>query len=197
MKGPAHVGPFLFPAEAHDAAMRILIHIALLTALGSCATLNEAECQTGDWHTIGYEDGAQGRLPEYLSNHREACAEFGIAPNLELYLSGRELGLLEYCTPQRAYTLGRNGRTLANVCPAAQRATLSAANAHGQEYHRLTREISRLEQDIDDYQDELSDIRGKTNGASVLSRSLRSSISSARFEILQLRARRAQYEDWT
>ena len=176
--------------------MRILIALTVLLFLGSCATLSESECRAGDWTTIGFEDGAQGRLPEFIAQHREACAEYGIAPDLAAWRAGREQGLLSYCTPQKAYELGRSARPVANVCPALIGQHLAAANFRGREYRRLTDEIRDLEREIETFEDAQATLDRDAAGADVLSRSLSSSIAAARFEILRLRARRAQYESW-
>ena len=98
--------------------MRVLYSLILLIPLTACASLSEDECRAGDWATIGFEDGAQGRDAAFIGEHREACAEYGIAPDLNAWLAGRERGLLSYCTVDRAYSLGRSGRPVANVCPA-------------------------------------------------------------------------------
>lgn len=176
--------------------MRILISLALLLTLGSCATLSEAECRAGDWGLVGYEDGAQGRLPEFIAQHREACAEYGIPPDLDQYLAGRERGLVQYCTPQRAYDLGRQSRPVANVCPAAMSSQLDRANFRGRTYRHISDEIAELRRDINDYQRQRSNLDGTASGSDVIARSLNGSVSAARFRILQLRARRAQYATW-
>ena len=174
--------------------MRVLYSLILLIPLTACASLSEDECRAGDWATIGFEDGAQGRDAAYVGEHREACAEYGIAPDLNAWLAGRERGLLSYCTVDRAYSLGRSGRPVANVCPATLTRQLDAANYRGQEYRRLSDEIRALEREIDEYEDGLAALDRDADGADVLARSLQGSISGAKFEILRLRARRAQYE---
>lgn len=174
--------------------MRTVTALTVLIVLGSCATLSESECKTGEWTVVGFEDGAQGRQPEFIAQHREACAEYGIAPDLDEYLAGRERGLVQYCTPQRAYDLGRQARPVANVCPAALSQQLDTANYQGREYRRLSDEIRQLEREIDEYEAELAAV-DPTTGA-VVSRSLSGSVGSARLQILQLQARRAQYSSW-
>jgi len=173
-----------------------MIPISLLIALGSCATLNEAECVSGEWTLVGYEDGVQGRAPEFIAQHREACAEYGIAPDLNQYLAGRQRGLLQYCTPQKAYDLGRQARPVAAVCPVEQAAQLDEANFRGRTYRQLSDEIAELEREIDEYQRELKVADSTPTSNPVINRSLSGSTSAARIRILQLRARRAQYSSW-
>lgn len=89
---------------------------ALLT--GSCATLSEDQCLAGDWSGIGYADGAAGRGPDRLGEHAEACAEYGVVPDADLYYASRERGLYVYCTPNNGFYVGRNGNSYGGVCPA-------------------------------------------------------------------------------
>ena len=112
-----------------------------LIFLMSCASLNEEACRSGDWATIGYNDGTRGRAESYITEHREACGEFGITPNTAVWLRARIEGLKQYCTQDNAYSVGRNGRELNNVCPANQRGDLRLANFFGMRYHEIDREI--------------------------------------------------------
>lgn len=94
--------------------------VALLAALAlsGCASMNKEECLTADWRTVGFHDAAAGRTADTLGDHREACAEFGVTPNLDRYLEGRDAGLKEYCRASRGYQEGLAGRAYAGVCPA-------------------------------------------------------------------------------
>ena len=64
--------------------MRFGILLALLSAmiLSSCAPLSEDECRAGNWQAIGQADGAEGRDLNYIDQHAEACAEYGVAPDV-------------------------------------------------------------------------------------------------------------------
>ena len=64
-----------------------LILFALIQMSG-CATLNESECQSANWEIIGLEDGSKGRNTSYIGEHREACSEYRIAPDLTSYIKG-------------------------------------------------------------------------------------------------------------
>jgi hypothetical protein len=46
--------------------------------------------------------------------------------------------------PAKAYSEGKNGRTLSAVCPAAQIPALRAANSLGIEYYEYTEEINEI-----------------------------------------------------
>lgn len=167
-----------FPAPLAVTAFAVL--------LGACATLSEDACRSGDWFSIGARDGAAGRLPGFLSNHAEACADYGITPDRAEWEAGRQQGLRTYCTPQTAYSEGRRGRALSPVCPAADAEVLARAHATGREYWRLEQRIDRLERDIREINDTLADLDEEDaglRGSLFLERlMIRNRISRLRFE---------------
>ncbi len=124
--------------------MRILPVLILAPFLAACASLTEEQCQSGNWSGIGYNDGLNGRSAEYIGNHFEACADLGISPDIAAWQTGREQGLLQYCTPENAYITGRNGDRFNNVCPTDQSTNLSLAYGWGGEYFDITQEIFTL-----------------------------------------------------
>jgi hypothetical protein len=61
--------------------------------LGACAAkMSKDECRTVDWRTVGYEDGVAGQPGNRIGEHRRACAEHGVTPDLNAYLAGRDRG---------------------------------------------------------------------------------------------------------
>jgi hypothetical protein len=83
-----------------------------------CSTLSQEECLVADWQLIGREDGASGQDVSYIGNHRKACAEYGIVPDLDEYQHGYEDGLVSFCTEHNGFNQGRNGVRYNGVCPA-------------------------------------------------------------------------------
>jgi len=125
--------------------MRAYIPISFMVFLGACASLTPEQCQTGNWQSIGYNDGINGRQESYISRHFDACDKVAIVPDTAAWLSGRLQGLPLYCTPQNAYSVGRSGRDLSPVCPAAQQNALFQSWDWGQEYYLIGQQISDLE----------------------------------------------------
>jgi hypothetical protein len=92
----------------------IFLTAALLTG---CATLSEDECLAGNWQTIGFEDGVQGYFTQRIGLHREACAEYGVAPDMDAYLLGHRQGVEQFCTRRKGLELGAAGKAYNGVCP--------------------------------------------------------------------------------
>jgi hypothetical protein len=99
-----------------------LYRVSTMTLLGLIAacssTMSRDECRTVDWRTVGYEDGVAGRAGDRIGEHRKACAEYGVAPDLSAYQAGRAEGLRVFCQPHNGYRYGAEGRNYYGSCPA-------------------------------------------------------------------------------
>lgn len=173
--------------------LRHALLLAALVALGSCATLTEEECRAGDWFQIGVNDGAEGRGTDHVEAHRRACAPAGVSPDVEAWLRGRERGLRLYCRPEKAYEVGRNGRSLAPGCTAAELQRMQPAYDWGRTFHQIGMEISSIESDIRQIDAELG--RLPPDATSTRSRLL---AERARLEVRLglLRAQQRRYATW-
>ena len=139
----------------------ILLTVLALSAAG-CATMNKSECRTADWQMIGYEDGAVGRELGYIGNHRKACAEHGVKPNMARYRAGHAEGIAAFCTERNGFQQGRAGRAYNGVCPAASEERFLVAWETGRELHQLDAELRRLRQDLAARRDELASMEQRS-----------------------------------
>ena len=128
---------------------------SMLVVIAGCASMSEEECITADWRTIGVEDGAKGRGSSAIGNHREACAKYGVTPDLEAYETGRKQGLVQFCRPSRGYEHGRRGRTYAGVCPSDVEPAFLAAYNDGRAYYELELAVQEAETEIDTLESQL------------------------------------------
>ena len=132
--------------------------IAGLLATG-CATLNESECRNADWRTIGFEDGARGASASRIGEHREACADHGIAPDLAAYRQGRNEGLRQYCRAQNGFRLGERGVAYNGVCPADVEAEFQAAYEAGKRLHDASSRVRYTQSRIRNKELQLSQLK--------------------------------------
>ncbi len=136
---------------------RGLVLIGLLTASG-CATLSREECQTADWYAIGYEDGLDGKAANRVGDHREACADHGITPDLARYNDGRKKGLVEYCRPRKGFLRGANGKSYPGVCPAALERDYVAAYEDGRAIYDTRKAVRSLKRALDRHVEHLDSL---------------------------------------
>lgn len=125
-----------------------IIALSLVTLMFSaCSTMNKSECLTANWKTIGYGDGTRGYPASRISQHRSACAEHGIAPDLNTYNTGRNQGLYKYCIPSRGYYKGLSGSRYNGVCTEHnERAYLDAFN-YGTSVYKEVRILDNLKRE--------------------------------------------------
>ena len=104
--------------------------------------MSKDECRTVDWRTVGYEDGVAGRSGERIGEHRKACAEHGVTPDLNAYRAGRAEGLREYCQPHNGYRAGVTGAPYYDSCPPELAPAFVAAYESGRELYVRERRVS-------------------------------------------------------
>ncbi|WDP86218.1 MAG: DUF2799 domain-containing protein [Desulfobacter sp.] len=118
-----------------------LFFVLISFALMGCATMKKEECLTANWYEIGYEDGIKGYEPGRISDHRKACAEYGVGPDFTLYQQGRKNGLVEFCTPNKGFVLGRKGRAFKDICPEALKPGFIQGYRQGRQIHEFEQSI--------------------------------------------------------
>jgi uncharacterized small protein (DUF1192 family) len=114
----------------------------VLVAGCASSTLSKDECRTVDWRTIGYEDGVAGRSGEQIGRHRQACAEYGVTPDLDAYRAGRAEGLREFCQPNNGYRAGASGQVYYDSCPPELAPAFLAAYDEGRELYVRERRVT-------------------------------------------------------
>lgn len=134
-----------------------LLQIAAWTLLlGGCAAqMSKDECRTVDWRTVGYEDGVAGQPGDRIGEHRRACAEHGVTPDLNAYLAGRTAGLREYCQPHNGYRAGVNGATYFDTCPADLAVPFEQAYDEGRALYVRERRVTATDEQIEDKRSEI------------------------------------------
>ena len=133
--------------------MRLLWTAAAAAAaaltLGSCATMSEEQCLAGDWSGQGYSDGLAGLTMSRLDEHAEACAKHGVAPDAAAYAAGRRQGLVQYCTVDKGFEVGRTGSAYAGVCPRDLEGDFLYAYRDGQVVHAAEQALSDARSRVD------------------------------------------------
>jgi hypothetical protein len=126
----------------------------LLAAAGlcACASLSEKQCRSGDWTSIGRDDGAHGLAANEFDKHREACKPYGKEPDAKAYEAGRAQGLKTYCTQAGAYVSARRGLGYNGVCANRSEGLFLEAFRAGQHVNTQMREVRDLRRDIDELQ---------------------------------------------
>lgn len=136
--------------------------LAGATLLAGCATMTKEQCLEANatsWEHIGYVDGGNGHDPDSrLAMHRDACKEVRVLPDRSSYMVGWKNGLVNYCTPEKAYEVGRSGASgNSRLCPPEVRDLFDDNVDLGRRVYSLRMELSSLESEIDGYENKLRD----------------------------------------
>ena len=144
-------------------AKRIVCVTFVLAMLGAsgCATMDENECLTVDWRTVGYEDGSAGYSGERIGQHRKACAKHGVIPNLGEYQVGRDAGLREYCVPATGFRIGSQGYNYNGVCPPELDDQFVSAFESGRHLYELRAKVASVVNQLNAKHDALEDAQAK------------------------------------
>lgn len=158
------------PVLRRSGPATLLLLATAALSLHGCASLSEDECRATDWWVVGQEDGTLGRPPAAIEEHREACAEHGVAPDHNAYEEGRRSGLMVYCTRFNGYQVGRNDQLYhGGVCGGALAEPFETGLRRGrlvlaleteawnlqQERERLKENIGRLEHEREKLQEKI------------------------------------------
>ena len=129
--------------------LRVAMLIAACALASSCQTMSKEECAVADWRVVGEQDGAAGYAPQdRFARHVKACTKAGIAADQTLWYQGYQQGLPRYCTPLNGLSVGSQGKSYANVCPADLDPAFREGYDLGRIYYEKKREISNLESRI-------------------------------------------------
>jgi len=135
-------------AVAAGTAWRLAALAIMALALGGCASLSEKECRAGDWYAIGQRDGAAGRTEDYVGEHSAACQQFGVTPDHDRWLAGREKGLERFCTARNGYSVGSVGGRYDGVCFAGAEIEFRRGYDLGIRINQLRGQLDRIDNDI-------------------------------------------------
>jgi len=120
--------------------------------------MKKEECLTADWYNIGFEDGTRGYKVSRITNHRKACSKYDIVPNLDLYVRGRDQGLIEYCTAYNGYNLGLKGRPYNDVCQGNLRQGFLEAYNIGKDIYLFERDVNAEKRELENLNNELLEL---------------------------------------
>jgi hypothetical protein len=128
--------------------MKHLIHsLTVAIFFTACATQQTVSvCQNTDWYEIGREDGSLGRTLDRFEVHKKSCSAKTNTNFEALYMNGRDRGLIEFCTPQNGFALGKSGEIYSYVCPFHLESKFLTEYRRGQKVYDLEKDNLKLEQ---------------------------------------------------
>ncbi len=95
----------------------VLFCLTTIAATPGCA-ISKKDCLADDWQTKGYQDGQRGKSPDVISTYAKSCAKHGVTPDASAYAAGFDVGIKEYCTPEKGFSEGEDNDSYSGACPA-------------------------------------------------------------------------------
>lgn len=134
--------------------MKVLgLMLIAVSLLSGCASMSPEECQTANWHQVGYQDGLNGHDPSIINNYTKDCADAGVTADHNEWKKGFAEGTKLFCSPEHGYQVGVDGQTYYGVCNSEQ--FVKNYRLGHQEYQRqqklnqLNSEIAVVDSQID------------------------------------------------
>ena len=160
MRNDAKVGiiervPHLTTEESNQ-TMRLFycVHLLPCLALVGCATMSPEECRQANWEEVGYNDAVEGYPASRSADHREACADTGVAVDFDLYRHGYALGLPYYCTRETGFETADHGGDFATQCRRDTFPDYATGYGEGLDVFALKTEMRQIELQIDERSDQ-------------------------------------------
>ncbi len=130
-----------------------LTSLAALGLMAACTHLTPPSlsgsrplpCSHMDWYEVGRLDGLSGAKPSKIEEHKLVCSGELSDLNEDMYMNGRDAGLVEYCSPQSGLEAGRKGDAYKNVCPTHLEPQFLTSYRVGQKIRELEIENENLE----------------------------------------------------
>ena len=125
------------------------LSLILVMGLSGCATMSRDECLVANLYEIGKKDASQGFRLARLGEHRESCAEHGIAPSAADYRDGYSRGLPFYCNREKGWSVGLNGQSYHDICPPELEREFQTGYRAGREIHDLEQQLDEVDRRMD------------------------------------------------
>ncbi len=136
-----------------------LCAIPLMLSACSFSSLSTMDCFSGNWKSIGYQDGLMGASKSKFNDYQNTCSRVGVTPNYRQWEAGRREGLKYYCTLDNLKQLGGMSSNYNAVCPNQSFNPFSSSNDSSSGLSKLQRHINHERQKLQSYQERMDKLR--------------------------------------
>ncbi|WP_434362887.1 DUF2799 domain-containing protein [Parasalinivibrio latis] len=130
--------------------LKWLLAGSLILVVSGCSVMNEDECRTADWYSIGYQDGANGSdMANSLGDRSSACAEYNVRVNFDQYKEGYQHGIKAFCNEASGYYAASTGYVYQGICPANLEPAFLKGYKRGRKLFEIQQEVDQAKQALD------------------------------------------------
>ncbi len=134
----------------------VILVLMLSVLLDGCASMDQAECVSADWHSVGLDDGRKGKKSTHYSEYRKDCSAFGVSVDSDAYIDGWETGIRNYCTRDNGFRVGVKGSIYQHNCPSAAEDVFSNSYQTGRAVFLKQMRVNTLRREVQKSGDDLS-----------------------------------------
>lgn len=126
------------------------IFIGLLSIILGCSHTEKVaqSCQEVDWYEIGRQDGTKGLEVVSRTPVKVTCTDSDQSLAEAIYNNGFDAGVVQFCSPENGFELGKNKREIKNVCPTMLKSAFQERYNQGQRFAELTLQSQELNRKI-------------------------------------------------
>lgn len=134
---------------------RFLLVLLACLACVSCASFFSPSktdmevCANADWWELGRQDGARGMSLDFFKTRTQKCPSTDKLNRENLYVNGRNSGLIDYCQANNGYEIGRTGQLYFYVCPIDVESEFLTQYRKGKKVYQLELANKTLTEEID------------------------------------------------
>lgn len=128
--------------------MKTILLFPFVFAFVACSSPEKSTvCQERDWYEIGRQRGVKGHQIQ-MEEFKLSCADSDAPANQALYQNGYRAGIVEFCTQENGFELGRRGQTLNHICPTNLFSQFKSGYFKGRKARKLEKSNEKIEQEI-------------------------------------------------
>lgn len=136
--------------------MKSLIFTSLVLLIAGCSSgMKAVDCEKTDWYQKGLAEGSEGENIKTLYKYTKQCDDVGSSFSADEYRKGREEGLLNFCTEEKAFNLGLENKSYdKSVCSKSKFPLFSKSYKKGKLTRKLKKSKEKIEKEINSLEEE-------------------------------------------
>ena len=117
----------------------IFLFFSVSLLFSGCDTIQPKDCKYTDWYELGRQNGSKGGSNSSFQDVVQSCENVSDSAD-NLYKAGYSAGIVQYCSDQSAFEIGKSGQPLPESC-------LNHSGDRFNVYYQSGRRVLKLEKE--------------------------------------------------
>lgn len=110
---------------------KLIATLCLMLLVGCGGNVKSVTCTGIDWNDLGYTTATKGKSVRTFDAYRDQCGNNLEEGAMDSYIEGYTKGVIEYCTYDNGYILGKQNKPIGASCPIEVRSLFEKGYAQG------------------------------------------------------------------